>query len=144
MLPAGRSFGYRLPWDEFTRLLGADPGVLIRAVLDHKVVHLGGLRTDLERIAREFGRPILYYGPRASACIIRVVESGVETGKPDGEARLRALKEHAVREEYLTEVRLTAGSFVIWDNLALLHAATTLRHSDRDGERRRVLRMSVH
>ena len=66
-------------------------------------------------------------------------------GKPDEEARqiLRELKAHVTGAEYLTQVRLTAGSLVIFDNLALLHAATPLRYSDRDMERRRLLRVSV-
>ena len=66
-------------------------------------------------------------------------------GKTDDEARqiLRALKEHAISKEYVTEVRLAAGAFVVWDNLAVLHTATALPYSDRDGERRRVLRVSV-
>ncbi len=266
-VPAERRFGYQLPPDEFTWLLGTDPGALMRIVLDHGVMHVSDLHFgdpygDLERIACEFGTPILYNGPGASACIelsnsestpepernkavewhqddiytttpasfimlycmeaprnppatmmadltrafqdlgeatqggldglmVRhdslggAVESEGETrgrvghqpadglvahplvlrhprtgsrqlfalagtavgilGKADGEARhiLRSLKEHAIRAEYLTEVRLAAGSFAIWDNLAVLHTATTLRYSDRDGERRRVLRVSV-
>jgi taurine dioxygenase len=266
-IQAERRFGYRLPRDEFTQLLQSDPGVLMRIVLDHGVVHVRDLHFgdpygDLARVAREFGSPILYNGPRASACIemsnsegtpepernkavewhqddihtptsasftmlycleaprhppatvmadltrafndldqvtqggldglmVRhdplggIVESDGEIrgrvghqpaeglvahplvlrhprtgsrqlfalagtaagilGKADDEARhiLQALKEHAIRPEYRTEVRLAAGSFAIWDNLAVLHSATPVRYSDRDGERRRVLRVSV-
>lgn len=65
--------------------------------------------------------------------------------KPDAEGHqlLRALKKHAIGASYLTDVYLTAGAFLIWDNLAVLHTATSLPYSDREGERRRVLRVSV-
>lgn len=266
-IPAKRRFGYRLSPDEFTYLLGANPGALACAVLAHRVMHVRDLRLDhprddLERVARVFGSPILYNGLDAGACIelsnsestpeqernsavewhqddihtptpaaftmlycieaprdppatvmadltgafqgldeatqsslnglmVRhdplggTVESEGEArgrvghrpadglvahplvlrhprtgarqlfglagtaagivGRADDEARqlLRALKQHAIRAEYLTEVRLAAGTFAIWDNLAVLHTASTLRYSDRDGERRRVLRVSV-
>jgi taurine dioxygenase len=61
----------------------------------------------------------------------------------DGHQLLRDLKRHATQEKYLVDVHLGGGSFLIWDNLAVLHTATALPYSDLDGERRRVLRVSV-
>lgn len=66
-------------------------------------------------------------------------------GKTDNEAHqiLRKLKNYVTGAEYVTEVRLTSRSLVVWDNLAILHTATPVRYSDLDGERRRLLRVSV-
>lgn len=62
---------------------------------------------------------------------------------PEGHQLLRALKKHAIGASYVTDVHLTAGAFLVWDNLAVLHTATSLPYSDLEGERRRVLRVSV-
>ena len=266
-IPAPRRIGHQLRSDDFVRLLNNEPEALRKIVYDHGVMHVSGLHLgdpwhDLERVAREFGAPIMYNGPAASACIemsnsegtpeaernkaVEWHQDDIHTHTPssftmlygleaprdppatlmadlmaafgalddatqndldgllvrhdplggivdfDGEKRgrighqpgdtlvthplvlrhpatgfrqlfalagtaagivgktddeagqiLRTLKRHAVSKEYVSEVRLKAGSFVVWDNLALLHTATALPYSDKDGERRRVLRVSV-
>jgi alpha-ketoglutarate-dependent taurine dioxygenase len=56
---------------------------------------------------------------------------------------LLKVKIHATQDRFTAEGAARTGGVLIWDNFAVLHAATPTRYSDRDGERRRIYRIST-
>lgn len=104
-------------------------------------------RIGHEPAAEVITHPLILQHPRTGVRQLFAV-AGTAAGIPgkadaEGHRLLRALKSHATDARYVLDVHLTAGSFLIWDNLAVLHTATSLPYSDLDGEQRRVLRVSV-
>jgi len=67
-------------------------------------------------------------------------------GMPDGDGQrlLKSLKAHATERTYQASVQVRPGTLLIWDNIGQLHTGSTMQYSNEDGERRRVLRVSVH
>jgi alpha-ketoglutarate-dependent taurine dioxygenase len=46
-------------------------------------------------------------------------------------------------DRFVQSVKGAAGDVVLWDNFAVMHAATPTRYSDADGERRVIHRLTV-
>lgn len=71
--------------------------------------------------------------------------TGIEGVTPnDAYALLRDLKSLALQAEFRQEATAAVGCVLIWDNLAVMHRATTTEYSDEPGHRRRVRRISTH
>jgi taurine dioxygenase len=104
-------------------------------------------RIGHESAAELVAHPLVLQHPRTGVRQLFAVAGTADgiVGESDSDARplLRKLKKHATDPRYTADVRLSARSFLMWDNLAVLHTATALPYSDLDGERRRVLRVSV-
>lgn len=61
----------------------------------------------------------------------------------EGERVLDQIKTHVTQDQFLITPKVEAGDVIIWDNLSTLHKATPIEYSDRDGERRALLRLST-
>lgn len=66
-------------------------------------------------------------------------------GMSDDEAidLLLQLKKHATQAQFQASAAARSGDVLIWDNYAVMHAATPTRYSDADGERRFIYRIST-
>lgn len=61
----------------------------------------------------------------------------------DGVEFLLRYKRFATQPQFVQAVKARAGDVLIWDNFAVMHAATPGTYSDSPGERRRLLRIST-
>jgi len=106
----------------------------------------GGERRS-DRAVPEVHHPLVVRHPVTGAPALYGI-SGTAAGivdLDDDEAigLLIALKQHSLQPEFRQQATAASGSILIWDNLAVMHCATSTEYSDEPGKRRRLFRIST-
>lgn len=108
--------------------------------------HLQFTEEEMKRVGLPVHPLVLSHpvtGRRALYAVAGTPYGVVGMDDQDGSALLAELKQHATQEKFQLKVKAQMGDILIWDNFATMHAATPLEHSDEDGKRRRMMRISV-